>query len=94
VTFRTENQAETNRCDATHRATVSDTHLTHVCIEDFCGISSALSARSIFPPLENHGFLGLSERAPSAPRARAEVFDGELGQADSPPQSVASANAG
>ena len=64
--IRRDQKGDFERCDAAHRAKERDTHLTHVCIKQFCGISSALSARSILPPLENHGFLPLSERAQSA----------------------------
>lgn len=61
-------QVGMRRRDATHRAQKRDTHLTHVCIKGFCGISSALLARSILPALESHVFQPLYERAPSARR--------------------------
>lgn len=46
-------------CDATHRASNSDTHLTHGCIQRFCGFDGVLIAsrkmrgcrNGIIPPL-------------------------------------------
>lgn len=36
-------------CDATHRASNLDTHLTHVCIQLFCHFFGGLCARPLFP---------------------------------------------
>ena len=39
MTGRIFKQVWMGRCDATHRAQKRDTHLTHVCIKDFCGFA-------------------------------------------------------
>jgi len=53
--------------DTSYRSSNLDTHLTHGCIQLFCALWSALSARSQNILLEIGCFLGFVERAHSAP---------------------------
>lgn len=52
--------------DAAHRTRSLPTHPTHACIEDFCGSSSALGARSRQNYLTSPAIQPFPERAPSA----------------------------
>ncbi len=52
--------------DTSYRSSNLDTHLTHRCIQLFCGSWSALSARSLIFLHEIGCFLGFVERAHSA----------------------------
>ncbi len=55
------NQVGMRRCDATHRAQKRDTHLTHVCIEDFCGFDGMLIASTQRRPPKNGAIAAFSE---------------------------------
>jgi hypothetical protein len=52
--------------DTSYRSSNLDTHLTHGCIQLFCGSWSALSARSLHSLHEIGCFPGFAERAHSA----------------------------
>ena len=57
-----------NNCarDTSYRSSNLDTHLTHGCIQLFCGSWSALSARSLNILYDIGCSLGIVERAHSA----------------------------
>ena len=61
MTGRIFKQVWMGRCDATHRAQKRDTHLTHVCIEDFCGFDGMLIASHQRRPSKNGAIAAFSE---------------------------------